>query len=99
MVFWRDLEPRVVNWVKVDLLLLGEEWRGGEEEVEEEKAGTVRDKSDVFTPVYGDVEMFAYALETHLRFLHRSVSAKAVLLLVAERGAGFHKVDLLNTRC
>lgn len=40
--------------------------------------------------------MFAHALKSYFSFVHRSISAKAVLLPSTERSAGFYEVDLLN---
>lgn len=43
--------------------------------------------------------MFADALKPQLGFLHGSLSAKKFLLLVAERGADFDEVDVLDAGC
>jgi hypothetical protein len=60
---------------------------------------TARNQPDVFTPGHRDIEISASALITYLHFLHRSVPAEELLLLVPERGTCFYQVDLLNAGC
>lgn len=67
MVFWRGLQPQIIKGYSLYS-------KRGEGREEDKKALTVGNKSDVFTPSYGDIEMLACALEPYFNFLHGSIS-------------------------
>lgn len=60
---------------------------------------TFWNKSDVFTPCYGEIGVFARASKPGFNFLEGNISAKEFSLRFSQRGTCFDEIDVLDARC